>query len=78
MSVATATLADLYERQGHVAEALAMYRQLLAGDPDDPRLQRRVRELEASLIEGGGDERRRRRVERLRALLHHVHARRRA
>lgn len=41
----TETMADLYLRQGFRAEALAVYRQLLAACPDDARLQARVEEL---------------------------------
>lgn len=44
--VLTESMAELYARQGHVAEALNVYRTLLARQPNDARLASRVRELE--------------------------------
>lgn len=52
----TETMAELYLQQGFHDEALAIYRQLLAQQPDDPSLQDRVSALErgaASAVEGG-------------------------
>ena len=47
--VLTETMAELYARQGHHAEAVAVYRGLLERQPGDPRLQARLGELEAAL-----------------------------
>jgi hypothetical protein len=46
----TETMAELYLQQGFLAEALDIYRQLLAQNPDDASLQDRVDQLER----GGG------------------------
>ncbi len=45
--VLTETMAELYARQGHFGEALAVYRRLVERQPNDRRLADRVRELEA-------------------------------
>jgi hypothetical protein len=50
--VFTESMAELYAQQGHVAEALNVYRVLLTRTPNDPRLAERVRELEADLTSG--------------------------
>jgi tetratricopeptide (TPR) repeat protein len=42
----TATLAELYYQQGHHEQALDVYRQLLAAEPDNEQYQRRLAELE--------------------------------
>ena len=42
----TETMAELYLQQGFTAEALDIYRQLLAKDPDDESLRDRVAQLE--------------------------------
>jgi hypothetical protein len=44
-SVPTATLGELYASQGHLEQALAVYRELLASQPSDPNLRKRVEEL---------------------------------
>ena len=44
--VVTETMAELYARQGLVAEAKAVYRRLLEARPDDARLRQRLGELE--------------------------------
>jgi tetratricopeptide (TPR) repeat protein len=44
-NVPTATLGELYASQGHLEEALKVYRQLLASQPSDPKLRQRVEEL---------------------------------
>jgi hypothetical protein len=50
--VLTETMAELYARQGHVAEALNVYRGLASRTPNDPRLAQRIRELEAARAAG--------------------------
>ncbi len=45
--VVTETMAQVFLRQGHVVEALAVYRELAARTPDSQRLRNRVAELEA-------------------------------
>jgi hypothetical protein len=44
--VVTETMAEVYVRQGHRAEALRVYRELLERTPGDERLRERVTELE--------------------------------
>lgn len=44
---ATETMAELYLRQGHVADALRVYRQLLEARPADAGLQAKVADLES-------------------------------
>ncbi len=48
--VVTESMADLYLRQGHRKEALAVYRLLYQRAPDDLRLRERVDELETELV----------------------------
>ncbi len=50
--VLTESMADLYLRQGHLAEAMNVYRELAARQPDDQRLQQKVRDLQAALAAG--------------------------
>ncbi len=45
--VVTETMAQVFLRQGHVVEALAVYRELAARSPESERLRERVAELEA-------------------------------
>lgn len=45
----TRTMADLYARQGLIDEAASIYRELLAGRPDDPELLRALADVEARL-----------------------------
>lgn len=42
----TVTLAEIYARQGLTAQAAEIYRRLLAKNPQDPDLRRRLQELE--------------------------------
>jgi hypothetical protein len=51
--VVTETMAELYARQGHLAEALNVYRILAARTPNDPRLAQRICDLEAAQSAGG-------------------------
>lgn len=50
--VLTESMAELYARQGHTAEALNVYRSLLAKQPNDSRLAQRIRELEQQRAAG--------------------------
>jgi len=50
--VVTESMAELYARQGHLAEALNVYRVLAARTPNDARLARRVQELETAQAAG--------------------------
>jgi tetratricopeptide (TPR) repeat protein len=50
--VVTESMAELYARQGHLSEALNLYRVLAARLPNDARLARRVRDLEAAQAAG--------------------------
>jgi len=45
--VVTETMAEVFLRQGHLAEALTVYRELVRRSPDAPHLMTRVAELEA-------------------------------
>ena len=47
------TLADLYFAQGHYAEALRIYDELVAGNPFDEELRRLRRDAEARLLPAG-------------------------
>ncbi|PKN59032.1 MAG: hypothetical protein CVU56_02765 [Deltaproteobacteria bacterium HGW-Deltaproteobacteria-14] len=73
----TRTLAEIYARQGHIEEAADIYRRLLAKSPDDGTLRARLAELEGDLSDARGESHRDARIERLRALLRRVNARRR-
>ncbi len=50
--VLTESMAELYMRQGHLAEALNVYRELSLRQPDDRRLQQRIADLQATLAAG--------------------------
>ena len=45
--VATETMAELYLKQGHLDDAVQVYRTLLARQPGDARLEARLRQVEA-------------------------------
>ena len=45
--VVTETMADVFLRQGHLAEALTVYRELLRRSPESPHLTARIGEVEA-------------------------------
>ena len=45
----TPTLAEMYAQQGFAEQALAIYRQLLHGDPDNSAYRLRVKQITASL-----------------------------
>lgn len=48
----TRTLAELYRKQGYIKEALLIYSELLAYNPDDSNLKEALMELKAQ-VEGG-------------------------
>jgi septum site-determining protein MinC len=53
----TETMAELYARQGQLAEAIGIYRRLIGGKPDDERLARwtqRCQSLERAQSKAGG------------------------
>jgi len=50
--VVTETMAELYARQGHIGEALNVYRILVTQRPNDNRLASRLRELEETQATG--------------------------
>lgn len=77
MGIRTATLAEIYARQGHVAEACEIYEELLAASPDDPALAGRLAALSAERQESEADDAARARVDRLRAMLARIQSRRR-
>ena len=45
--IATSTLAEVYVHQGEVAEALTIYRKVLARNPHDEKVRERIEELQA-------------------------------
>lgn len=47
--VNTATIAEIYRSQGHLKEALEIYKDLLRESPDHPSYQKNVQDLEAQL-----------------------------
>ena len=49
MPIPTATLAEIYLRQGHLARARDIYARLAAQAPDDEKIVRRLREIEGLL-----------------------------
>lgn len=46
----TATMAELYLRQGHLAQAVSVYQQLVERSPDDAALRKRLSELDAAPV----------------------------
>ena len=76
---ATATLADIYARQGHYEKAVAIYERLLQKAPDDHELAARLRALiaEAATHAPSAPDHRQRRLEDLERLLTQVRRRRR-
>jgi len=76
--VRTQTLAEIYARQGHFAEACEIYQALLQARPDDGDLKERLAQLEGAWQGQRDGESRRDRADRLRMLLQRVRARRRA
>lgn len=76
--VRTQTLAEIYARQGHFAEACEIYEALLQGCPEDEGLKERLAQLQVAWEGQRGDDLRRDRVDRLRSLLQRVRARRQA
>ena len=76
--VRTQTLAEIYARQGHYAEACEIYEALLAERPEDGDLTERLTQLKVAWEDQREGESRRDRSDRLRTLLQRVRARRRA
>ena len=76
-SVRTATLAEVYARQGHFAQACEIYRELLRDDPGNSDLARRLEELEQARMSARDDATRQGRIERLRTLMSRIRKRRR-
>ena len=74
--IQTQTLAEVYARQGHYAEACEIYEVLIQKEPGNGEMVARLRELEAARDEEQGAARRRGHVDRLKALLRRVRARR--
>ncbi len=54
--LASATLAELYQKQGLTEQALEVYRQLSTEDPDNLELRRRIRDLEEDQIAADVDQ----------------------
>jgi pilus assembly protein FimV len=54
--VLTPTLADIYFQQGQPQLALQIYRRLLDADPDNERIAKRIREIEAGMEQHGAGE----------------------
>lgn len=74
----TRTYAEICARQGELAQAIAIYQDLIAKSPNDPSLVARKRELE-NLRDGVATpaEKKSPRVVRLEQLLHRITSRRR-
>jgi tetratricopeptide (TPR) repeat protein len=60
----TRTIADLYYEQGHIKEALEIYKALLRESSDDPNLKKTVQDLTAKLEERGSTRGHRRSIEK--------------
>ncbi len=60
----TRTIADLYYEQGHIKEALEIYKALLRESSDDPNLKKRVQDLTTKLEERGSTRGQRRSMEK--------------
>jgi hypothetical protein len=75
--IRTATLAEIYARQGQTRAACEIYAELVAAHPEDAALRDRLVALLAEQATMDGDDRTRARTDRLRALLARVRARRR-
>ena len=76
--VRTQTLAEIYARQGHYAEACEIYQSLLQACPEDGGLKERLAQLEIAREDQRDGESRRGQADRLRVVLQRVRARRRA
>ncbi|MEZ4269203.1 MAG: tetratricopeptide repeat protein [Myxococcota bacterium] len=75
--IRTATLAEIYARQGHLTEACAIYRELVEAQPLDTALAKRLAELNAQQRLHALSDGRRAQVDALRSILHRVQRRRR-
>ena len=72
MAIRTPTLAEIYARQGHLAEAIAIYEHLVAEGHDHAT---RLEALKRRATDARQAEEHEARVERLRVLLRRVHSR---
>ena len=75
MAIRTPTLAEIYARQGHLTEAIAIYEHLVAEGKDHSDRLDALRVRAAAVAEADRSEEK---VEQLRAILRRVQARRRA
>ncbi len=75
--IRTATLAEIYARQGHLAEACAIYGELAQAHPEDAALAERLAALTHEQRLRAMGEGRRAQVDLLRAVLHRIQRRRR-
>lgn len=73
----TRTYAEILARQGEFAQAIAIYRALIAKSPADVTLGRRLAEIEALLAGEFAPHPKSPAQERLEALLHRIQSRRR-
>lgn len=48
-TITTATMAEIYVKQGYLNKAVHVYRELLAADPESNRIQKRLQELEGQV-----------------------------
>jgi tetratricopeptide (TPR) repeat protein len=79
-AVKTETLAELYRSQGHVQQALDVYRELARKEPGNPNYLEKISEIEkeVEIEQKGGLAAQGQRVANLRALLSKIQERRRA
>lgn len=75
--IRTATLAEIYARQGQTRAACEIYAELVAAHPEDEALRDRLSALLVEQASVEADDQTRAKTDRLRALLARVRARRR-
>lgn len=56
MAIRTITLASIYEKQGLVDEAIAIYKEILADDPDHKEAKNALFRLQKSMRFGSADQ----------------------
>lgn len=74
----TPTMAEIYRKQGHTAQALAIYRRLAERAPEDADLRRKIAVLEQRLAEESVLAAKEAAIDRLKRALRRVQRRRRA